>query len=107
MAPGFPYKLLVRVPLVTLTPLAMLLLFHRIGGFPLLSISDWGSHALLAAQLVFVAGVIAQLYAVPAGMCAVYRAGEEHSFKHNLALLCGALQLALAFWMAVQVSSVV
>ena len=100
MAPNFPYKMLVRVPLVTITPLAFQLLFlHPL--FDPLPRVFYGFHWWLdiyteLCKFLVVEGGAVQVVAVPSGLITAYRAGKLFSFRHNGAIICGISYLLLA-----------
>ena len=96
--PHFPGRTLVRGPLLTVGPLAALIWASQF-------LSDGTGRSALpefvlaVAFVLFLVGCLVQLVAVPVGLRALYRAHQQHSLRHNLALLCGCSQLFLLVWL--------
>lgn len=93
LVPQFPSRTLVRGPLLTVGPLAALIVADRLNGEA--AFSALLEPLFAVAFFLFALGCIVQLVAIPLGLLALYRAHKQHSVTHNLALLCGCGQLFL------------
>lgn len=96
VVPTFPYAALVRIPLLTLTPLAALLLARKLG-FDLLYFvpHEWQERTLAAVILLFAIGALIQIIAIPFGIIALRRTRIKYSPHYSLAIFCGVADLAL------------
>jgi hypothetical protein len=94
--PGFPYSILVRVPLIIYAPLVALITYGRLCRELVIPIPPlrWDLAILVLVLSALLLAVI-QLVAVPQGLRALSKAGAMNSSVHNLAVACGVLQLGL------------
>jgi hypothetical protein len=95
---GFPYVLLVRVPLVAHLVFVALLIRPP-------SAIDHESLqrdiAILGCALFMMACWLMQLIVVPIAIRASWRAHALRSWRPNLAITCGCLQIAMLVWIVV------
>jgi hypothetical protein len=95
-APGFPYALLVRVPLLTTLPLTLLVVwqmhFPRRAAFPPYT---WGDRGVMAVQQAFALGALVQIVAIPLGIARFRGQRGDRTVNYLLAVACGILDLAL------------
>jgi hypothetical protein len=94
---GFPYALLVRIPLLALALLAMIMLLLKwVGGSGELA---WLLYpAVASAAAVLLTGLL-QLYAIPLGVYVLWHAPGDPSQLHEAALIAGALHLGLSLFL--------
>jgi hypothetical protein len=94
--PGFPYTMLVRVPLFTTLPLALLIVwqmhFPRRAAFPPYT---WGDRGVMAVQQIFLLGALVQIVAIPLGIARIRGSSDRATLRQALAVACGAADLAL------------
>jgi len=96
---GFPYVLLVTVPLVVhLLSVLLLTLLPAAINHP----SMQRDIAMLVCGLLMMACWLMQLIVVPIAIRASWRAHTLRSWRPNLAIACGCLQIAMLVWMLVR-----
>lgn len=106
---GFPYALLVRVPLVA--HLLFVPLLIRYGGRE--SSASEIDHelspldiALFGSALFMMSCWFVQLIVVPLAIQASWRARTLCSWRPNLAIACGCMQIAMLIWMLARMQTV-
>jgi hypothetical protein len=98
--PGFPYLLLVRAPLGAYLAFVPLLI-HPFDNEP----SPPGI-AISACALFVAAAALMQLVVVPIAIRASWRASTLRSWRPNLAIVCGCVQIAMPLWVVAQSQAV-